>query len=115
MDAFLRPLTDTDPTGKPLAMKTEQFYKEVQNRLTAGGLVVFNVNPHQEVDADLRAIRDAFGQTYVFRTADTNLIVLASLSTTREELPALRAGRSNSTAASRPTFSFQEILKTLAK
>ena len=115
MDAFLRPSADTDPTGTPLAMKTKKFYKEVRKRLTADGLVVFNVNPHEKVEADLRAIRQLFGQTYVFRTPDKNLIVLASLLTTREELPALRAAAKDLDRRFKATFSFQEILKTLAR
>ncbi len=115
MDAFLKPSADTDSTGKPLAMKTEQFYKEVQKRLTDRGVVVFNVNPHQTVDADLRTIRAAFSQTYVFHTADTNIIVLASLSATREEFAALRARAKQLDQRFKATFSFQDLLKTMVR
>ena len=115
MDAFLKPSADTDPTGKPLAMKTREFYKEVQRRLNPRGVVVFNVNPHQAADADLRAIRAAFGQTYVFHTADTNIIVLATMSATREEVPALRFRARQLDQRFRATFSFLDVLKGLAR
>ena len=77
-------------------------------------MVVFNVNPHQAVDADLRAIRAAFGQTYVFHTADTNIIVLATMSATREEVPALRFRAKQLDRRFKATFSFQDVLKGLA-
>ena len=101
MDAFLKPSADTDTTGKPLAMKTRQFYQEVQKRLTPRGVVVFNVNPHRAVDADLRAIRAAFSETYVFHTADTNIIVVATTWATREEFAACAAGPRRLDRASR--------------
>ena len=115
IDAFLKPSMETDATGKPLAMKTERFYKEMQKRLTDHGLVVFNVNPHQAVDDDLRSIRAAFKQTYVFRTADTNLIVLASLSAAREETAALRVRAKQLDQRFKATFSFQDLLKTMVR
>ncbi len=115
MDAFLKPSPATDSTGKPLAMKTKEFYKEVQKRLNPRGLVVFNVNPHQAVDADLRAIRGAFGQSYVFHTADTNLIVAATMDQTRDEVPALRLRAKALDQRFRATFSFQDVLKGLAR
>jgi spermidine synthase len=115
MDAFLKPSADTDPTGKPLAMKTQQFYKEMQKRLNPRGVVVFNVNPHQAVDADLRAIRAAFGQSYVFHTADTNIIVLATASATRQESAALRLRAKQLDQRFHATFSFQDVLKGLAR
>ena len=46
MDAFLKPSEQTDSTGKPLSLKTERFYKEMQKHLSQPGVVVFNVNPH---------------------------------------------------------------------
>ena len=77
----------------------------MQKRLNPRGLVVFNVNPHQAVDADLRAIRAAFGQTYVFHTADTNLIVLATLSADAGGAPRTAGpGQGNSISGSGPRF-----------
>jgi spermidine synthase len=115
MDAFLKPSADTDATGAPLAMKTAQFYKQLQKRLTARGVVVFNVNPHRGMEADLRAIRGAFAQSYVFHTADTNLIVLATTVATREEPAALRARAKELDRRLKATFSFQELLRGLAR
>jgi len=115
MDAFLKPSQDTDATGKPLAMKTAQFYKEVQKRLTHEGIVVFNVNPHKALDADLRMIHDAFAQTYVFHTADTNIVVLATMTTAREDAAALRIRAKELDHRFKATFSFQDILKTMSR
>ncbi len=96
-------------------MKTRQFYQEVQKRLTPRGVVVFNVNPHRAVDADLRAIRAAFSETYVFHTADTNIIVVATTSATREEFAALRARAKALDQRFKATFSFQEVLKGMVR
>ena len=115
MDAFLKPSQDTDATGKPLAMKTQQFYKDLQKKLTAKGLVVFNVNPHQTVEADLRVIRAAFAQTYVFHTADTNIIVLGSPARTREDMTSLRQRARELDRRLKTTFSFQDLLRNLAR
>ena len=46
IDAFLKPSEETDATGKPLSLKTERFYKDMQKHLSQPGVVVFNVNPH---------------------------------------------------------------------
>jgi spermidine synthase len=66
MDAFLKPSEATDGTGAPLALRTEQFYKQLQEKLKPGGVVAFNLNPHEQLEADVRAIAAAFPQTYVF-------------------------------------------------
>jgi spermidine synthase len=66
MDAFLKPSADTDGTGAPLALRTRQFYKQLQGKLKPGGVVVFNLNPHPQLSEDIRAIAEAFPQTYVF-------------------------------------------------
>jgi len=66
MDAFLKPSAQTDATGVPLAMKTAQFYKQVQAALKPNGLVAFNLNPHSRTAEDATAIEDAFPQVYSF-------------------------------------------------
>jgi spermidine synthase len=66
MDAFLKPSADTDGTGAPLALRTRQFYEQMQSKLKPGGAVVFNLNPHAELAADIREIAEAFPQAYVF-------------------------------------------------
>jgi spermidine synthase len=80
MDAFLKPSDATDSTGVPLALKTEEFYAQVQARLNPGGCVVFNLNSHQEVWDDVETIRGSFPQTDVYRlTTQHGLIPVASL------------------------------------
>jgi spermidine synthase len=65
MDAFLKPSADTDGTGAPLALRTRQFYEQMQSKLKPGGSVVFNLNPHPQLVDDVKAIAEAFPQTYV--------------------------------------------------
>ena len=79
MDAFLKPSSDTDPTGAPLALRTQEFYRQLQTKLTPGGVVAFNLNPHPEMQADVRAIATAFPQTYVFQLPNRQgLVVIGS-------------------------------------
>jgi spermidine synthase len=109
MDAFLKPAADTDATGVPLRMKTARFYKTVQEKLAPGGVVAFNLNRHKSTDADLSAIRSAFGQVYVFRVPPGNLVVVASPSDTRETSAALHARAKDADQRLKATFSFQEM------
>jgi spermidine synthase len=84
MDAFLKPSRDTDTTGVPLRLKTLQFYKELQSKLTADGMVVFNINPHPTVRNDLKIIQEAFPQTYVFNLPGYGgMVVIASMNRNR--------------------------------
>jgi spermidine synthase len=66
MDAFLKPSEATDDTGAPLTLRTDEFYQQLQGILKPGGVVAFNLNPHKELEKDVRAIVAAFPQTYVF-------------------------------------------------
>jgi len=66
MDAFLKPSAGTDGTGAPLALRTRQFYQQMQQKLKPGGGVTFNLNPHDQLHQDIRAIAEAFPQAYVF-------------------------------------------------
>jgi spermidine synthase len=66
MDAFLKPSAETDSTGVPLALRTRQFYEQLQTRLKPGGVVAFNLNPHPQMREDIRAIAEAFPQAYEF-------------------------------------------------
>jgi spermidine synthase len=66
MDAFLKPSADTDATGAPLELRTREFYRQMQSKLKPGGVVAFNINPHDGLADDLHAIQQAFPQTYVF-------------------------------------------------
>lgn len=84
MDAFLKPSGATDETGVPLNLKTVEFYKSLQERLSEGGVVAFNLNATPKSAEDVRTIRQAFSQVYVFRVAkEGNYVVVASPDETR--------------------------------
>jgi spermidine synthase len=114
LDAFLKPAAETDSTGMPLAMKTVQFYKGLQEKLRPQGLVVFNLNRQPTTEADIRNIRTAFGQAYVFRMQTDNLIVAATLSQERLSPADVRARAKPIDARFKATFSFQELSRHLA-
>ncbi|WP_165067309.1 spermidine synthase [Paludisphaera rhizosphaerae] len=82
MDAFLRPSAGTDLVGVPRHLKTEQFYDTiVRERLNPDGVVVFNLNPHPDINQDIRTIKKVFPNTYVFRlTGYEGFVVVASTS-----------------------------------
>jgi spermidine synthase len=67
LDAFLKPSVDTDATGVPLSLRTQQFYEQLQTKLKPGGAVAFNINPHPQMADDVRAIAAAFPQAYEFQ------------------------------------------------
>lgn len=66
MDAFLKPSDATDSTGVPLTMKTIAFYQQIREKLTKNGMVVFNLNMHQDVSRDIDNIRRAFPSGHLF-------------------------------------------------
>lgn len=79
MDAFLKPSAETDGTGAPLALRTLQFYQQLQSKLKPGGVVAFNINPHSGLEEDIRGIAAAFSQVYVFPLSQfTGAVALAS-------------------------------------
>jgi spermidine synthase len=90
MDAFLKPSTDTDGTGAPLALRTRHFYEQLQTKLKPGGNVVFNLNPHPRLMDDVKAIAEAFPQTYVFPLSQFGgAVVVASTAKERVDANAL--------------------------
>ena len=111
LDAFLKPSADTDETGKPLRLKTLEFYKQVRARLVDGGVVVFNVNDHDRLDDDLRAIRESFPQVYVFHAPPGNTIAIGSTDPRRLDDPTLRARARGLDAKLRTNFSFENLLE----
>jgi spermidine synthase len=86
MDAFLKPSADTDGTGAPLSLRTQQFYEQMQSKLKPGGVVVYNLNPHPQLADDIRQIAEAFPQTYVFPLARYGGAVVVG-STVAERVP----------------------------
>jgi spermidine synthase len=86
MDAFLKPSAATDGTGAPLSLRTRQFYEQMEQKLKPGGVVAFNLNPHQQIAEDVRGIADSFPQTYVFPlTQFGGAVVIGSTDKTRLE------------------------------
>lgn len=77
MDAFLRPSGDTDTTGVPTRLKTQEFLGRVKRALAPGGVVAFNVNEHASMADDIAAVAAAFGRAAVYRSppADNKVVI----------------------------------------
>lgn len=114
MDAFLKPSASTDDTGVPLNLRTQAFYQELQALLTDEGSVVFNINPHDQMQADIATIRAAFPQTYVFSLPSSEgVVVVGSLK--KERLTAaelITAGKAMDDRF-KAGFSFETLAKHL--
>ena len=116
MDAFLQSSDTTDMAGVPLHLKTAQFFEKVQARLAAGGSVVFNLHRHRNHNEDVRAIRAAFPQAYVLRVPTRgNVIVIASMIETRLDRRTLQRRAAELDRTSHGGFSFQELVKHVAR
>ena len=115
MDAFLKPSQDTDATGKPLAMKTQQFYQDLQKKLTDKGLVVFNVNPHQTVRGRLAGHPCGVcpNLRLSHRRHQHHCVGLARRA--REDMASLRQRAKELDRRLKTTFSFQDLLRNLAR
>ena len=114
MDAFLKPSAETDATGAPLRLKTVEFYKGVQKKLARQGVVSLNLNASAALDDDLRTLRSAFAQVYVFRAGEGNVVAIASPAERREELSALHQQAKQIDQRFKASYSFQGLLKHLA-
>lgn len=116
MDAFLRPSGGTDKTGVPLHLKTLKFYSEVQKRLNPDGIVVFNLNPHLSVGEDVRTIKEAFPNTYVFRLHGYDgFVVVASTAEKALSPRAVSAEAARIDARFKAPFSFRAMAGRLAR
>ncbi len=116
MDAFLRPSSGTDRTGVPLHLKTLKFYAEVRKRLNPDGVVVFNLNPHLSVGEDIRAIKESFPNTYVFRlTGYEGYVVVASTAEETLSAKAISAAAARVDARFKTPFSFRKMAGRLAR
>ncbi len=116
MDAFLKPSAETDETGVPLQLRTIQFYQQLQSRLTEGGCVVFNINPHAGLDEDLKTITKAFPQTYVFSLPNSEgVVAVGSMLPERRELDALREAGDAMDKRFKASFSFEAVASRLRK
>lgn len=114
MDAFLKPSADTDDTGVPLNLRTQAFYQELQQLLTPTGSVVFNINPHAQMQADIRTIRESFPQTYVFSLPGSEgVVVVGSLQSQRLTPAELVAAGKTLDDRFKAGFSFATLAKHL--
>lgn len=114
MDAFLKPSESTDRTGAPLQLRTIDFYKQLQTRLTDGGSVVFNINPHPDMIDDIKTISSAFPQSYVFKLPrDEGFVVVGSLKADRMKPEALRAAGRTLDRRWKTGFSFDSLASHL--
>jgi len=115
IDAFLKPSAATDATGAPLDQRHRQFYKSLQTKLNPRGLVAFNVNRHARDAEDLRNIRDAFAQTYVFPIPG-EYVVIGSTDATRVAYAELEArGRELDRRLNAPGISFHAVSQFLQR
>jgi spermidine synthase len=116
IDAFLKPTKDTDETGVPLKLKTIEFYKDMQKKLSADGMVVFNMNPHDKIEADVKTIAEAFPQQYAFHLpGGGGLAVVGSMNKERLAPAAIRDRAAELDRRFRTTYSFREMAGNLAK
>jgi spermidine synthase len=116
MDAFLKPSADTDVNGVPLALKTDQFYKQMQQKLTPGGLVVFNLNPHAGSRDDIAGIVKAFPQTYVYRLArGEGFVVVGATVAERQSQAVITRQAADADRHFKASFSLENLSKTLQR
>jgi len=114
MDAFLKPSAETDDTGVPLNLRTQTFYQELQALLTPEGSVVFNINPHAQMQADIATIRASFPQTYVFSLPNSEgVVVVGSLKKERMTAAGLITSGKTMDARFKAGFSFETLAKHL--
>lgn len=116
MDAFLKPTGATDTTGVPLRLKTIEFYKGIQSKLSPGGLVVFNINPHDGIEADVKTISEAFPQTYSFYLPNAGgLVVVGSMQSERLDPRELAARARTLDDRFKPRYSYREMVGRLGR
>ncbi|MBM3997855.1 MAG: hypothetical protein FJ303_27495 [Planctomycetes bacterium] len=114
MDAFLKPSSKTDSTGVPLRLKTIQFYRDLQKKLTPDGMVVFNINGHDEMESDVKNIRDAFPQAYAFVLPRFGgLVVVGSMTEKRLPFETIVRDSAELDRRFRASFSFELIARTM--
>jgi spermidine synthase len=116
MDAFLKPMETTDSTGVPLRLKTAEFYKQIQTKLTPNGVVVFNINPHPEMREDVKMIESSFPQAYTFRVSSaSDMVVVATMSAEREPYASIISKANELDRRFNATFSFRSLAGKLVR
>ncbi|MGB8298353.1 MAG: fused MFS/spermidine synthase, partial [Polyangia bacterium] len=115
MDAFLKPSGDTDATGVPMRLKTEAFLRTVQHRLNPEGVVVWNLNGHEAIGEDVRAIQKTFPQAYYFKVpGEDNHVVVGSTSSTRVSRATMESTGATLDKRLRADFSFAQLAQSLS-
>jgi len=113
MDAFLKPaLGKTDETGNPLKLKTINFYKDLQKHLNADGLVVYNINPHDGLENDIKTIAEAFPSLYVFELRYGGVVVVASMAAKQIDPATLLAEGADLDKRFKTSYSYRTMVKT---
>lgn len=112
LDAYLKPSADTDGEGAPLSLRTQQFYRSVQSRLSAGGLVAFNLNNHAGLTDDIRNIVATFPQIYAFPLVN-EAVVLGSTDAARISAGEFERRAGELDRVKVPFMNFREILLRL--
>jgi len=116
MDAFLKPSAATDNTGAPLALRTGEYYRQMQQKLKPGGVVAFNINPHQQIAEDIRTVAESFPQTYVFPlTQFGGAVVIASTDKARLDPDTLIARGRELDRRFKTSVRFQDMARRLQR
>ncbi|MFM7922853.1 MAG: hypothetical protein ACKPJJ_21750, partial [Planctomycetaceae bacterium] len=102
--------------GVPLKLRTQAFYQQLQGLLKPGGSVVFNINPHSQMRADIETIAESFPQTYVFSLPNSEgVVVVGSLQPERLTPVQLATAGKSLDKRFKCGFSFEDIAKRLRK
>jgi spermidine synthase len=111
MDAHLMPGAQTNATGLPLRLAAQAFLVNLRERLTPGGLAVFNLIEGPDTRASIGHIRDTFPTVDVYRSsAAGNVIVVALAGGGRPPGNALRERAQALDRSADRGFSFERVL-----
>ncbi len=114
LDAFLKPSATTDDMGIPLELKTASFYREMQDKLTEGGAVVFNLHLEEGIERELASIREAFASAHLFVVPRSrNYVIVATKTASSADAQSLRAAAAIAEPRFRDEFSVAEFVQDL--
>jgi len=113
LDAYLAKSIATDSSGVPLRLKTEEFYKTLQQKLTPGGLIVFNLIARNSFEEDVLAIRNSFSHVFLFEVPFSSNYVLVGCTVKEPDSTELKARAKEFDRQFDTNFSFHELLDHL--
>lgn len=113
LDAYLAKSIGTDSSGVPLRLKTERFYKTLQQKLTPGGLIVFNLIARNSFKEDVLAIRNSFLHVLLFDVPFSSNYVLVGCTGNTPDPTELKARAKDFDHRFNTNFSFQKLLDSL--